>query len=506
MKPTFSVLALAPLTLLGCATVDPKAEYTQASSHVTAAIGAQVPLLREDAAEMSSEVEALLQDGITSEQAVQIALLNNPRVRSSFATIGIAKADVIQSGLFSNPSLSIAARFPDGGGLANIDAGLGQNIAGLWLIPVRKRVAQAELNRQILGVARDVSVIAFATRFSYYQAVSAERERQIASENRDVAKQLVEISEARQEAGVGNTIDINLARAGLLNTDLELRATTLAASQAKRDLAALLGLESSVNIALAEPLPDPPVWSLAEERLISLAQASRLDLLSADRAVSAATARVEQEERSVFANVEVGVALERDERRASGNQNLAAKTVRDSIRAGSLSIPDLTREPDQGQDVITGPALSLDLPIFDQNQAQIAKAQYALEQAMSNRQALAIEIAQESRSAYDRAQTAWGVAALYRDELLPLLENNLELSREAYRSGSVTFLSVLETQQQLLQSRARYVQALRDSTTTVIDLERAAGRPIRAILENETLPTAPQPDEGDGTQSGSQDK
>lgn len=472
----------------GCASVDPKHDYARTSQHVAAAIGTGVPEEIVSPIDAAKEVEALLAEGLTADEAVQIALVNNPRVRSGFASLGVARADVVQSGLFNNPSMSFAARFPDGGGLANIDLSLGQNIAGLWLIPIRKQVAEAELNRQILSVAREVSSLAFATRTAYFQATSAERERQLASENRDVARQLAEIAEARQQAGVGNTIDINLARAGLLNTELELRATTLAASQARRDLASLLGLVSSIDAPLTDPLPEPSAWSLAESRLVALAQASRLDLLSADRAVRAAQARVEQEKRSVFSNVEVGIAVEREERRAAGNQNFAAQTVRQSVRSGAVTIPDWSLEPDEGEAVIAGPSLSLDLPIFDQNRAQIAKAQYALEQAISDRDALAIEIARESRSSYDRARTALSVTALYRGELVPLLESNLELSREAYRSGKVSFLSVLETQHQLLQSRAKYVQALRDSATAIIDLEKAAGRPLRVILENDAAP------------------
>ncbi len=480
-----SILLLACITH-GCATVNPKADYAHTAGKVAEVIGREVPEPTAGSVESAREVEVLLADGLSADEAVQIALLNNPRVRSSFASIGMARADVIQSSLFSNPNLSLAVRFPDGGGLAGIDAGLGQNIADLWLIPVRRRAAEAELDRLILSVAQEVSALAFATRTAYFQAVSAERERQIAAENRDVAAQLVEIADARQRAGVGNIIDINLSHASRLNAELELRTAALAASQARRNLAALLGLDSTLEAALIDPLRDPPTWSVEESRLVSLAQASRLDLQSAERGVRAAAAKVEEEKRSVFSDVEVGISIERDERRAGGNQNLLAQTVRESARAGALTIPDFSREADESEDVMTGPMLSMKLPIFDQNQAQIARAEYALQQAVHNRDALAIEIAQELRSAHDRARTAWGVAALYRDELQPLLERNLELSREAYRSGKTPFLSVLATQQQLLQSRAKFVQALRESVTAVIDLEKAAGRPLRVILENGT--------------------
>lgn len=304
--------------VVGCASVDPKQDYAPASKHVADAIGTDAPERIPPPVDTTKEVEALLTDGLTADEALQMAPFNNPRVRGSFASIGVAKSDVAQSGLFNNPGLSLAARFPDGGGLANIDLALGQNIAGLWLIPVRVRAAEAELNRLVLRVTREVSSHAFATRIACFQAVGAKRERQIATENRDVARQLVDIAEARQQAGVANTIDTNLARAGLLHAELEFRAATLAAAQAKRDLASLLGLASTFDVPLSEPLPDPPAWSLVESRLVAPAQASRLDLRSADRAVHAAEAKVEQEKRSVFSNVEVGVSLERDERRAAG--------------------------------------------------------------------------------------------------------------------------------------------------------------------------------------------
>lgn len=498
LRPLAIVAVVCAVCLLsGCATVNPKRDYERTSQHVAAATGTESLALPDDDALLSEKVNELLAAGLTADEAVQLCLLNNPRVKSAFFAIGMARADLVQSGLFRNPSLFLSTRLPDGGGLSNIELVLGQNIADLWLIPIRKKAAQGELERQILSVAREVSAVALDTRAAYFKAVGAEREFEIAVENRDVANQLLDIARARQQAGVGSEIDVNLARAGFMETDLAVRTTKLAAFEAKRELVVLLGLRTPPgDLQLAETLPDPPKWALSQERLLALASSSRLDLQAASRVVDAAAARVRQEKLNVFANVEVGVAMEREERPPASDRNLLFDTLHESVQAGQLTAPELLREDDGGQDVIVGPTLSLDLPIFDQNQAQIAKAEFAYRQAILARETLTLEIVQEARTAYERATTVWDVSNYYRDQVVPLLQYNLELSREAYRAGKLSFLSVLEAQQQLLATRAKHVQALRAAAVVVVELEKAIGQPMGKILADEPRPDAPKSDNG----------
>ena len=47
-------------------------------------------------------------------EAIQVCLLNNPGLQAAFLDIGMARADVVQSGLLSNPSLTALVRFPTG--------------------------------------------------------------------------------------------------------------------------------------------------------------------------------------------------------------------------------------------------------------------------------------------------------------------------------------------------------------------------------------------------------
>ena len=104
-------------------------------------------------------------------------------------------------------------------------------------------------------------------------------------------------------------------------------------------------------------LPDPPQWEVEEELLVELALERRLDLRAAERVVSAARARLETELRSRVPSVQLGLSYERVD----------------------------------GVDAL-GPAAGVELPLFDQNQAQIAKARYLCEAAEKNLTALRLAV------------------------------------------------------------------------------------------------------------------
>jgi cobalt-zinc-cadmium efflux system outer membrane protein len=132
--------------------------------------------------------------------------------------------------------------------------------------------------------------------------------------------------------------------------------------------------------------------------------------------------------------------------------------------------------------MILGPSLGVELPIFDQHQAQIAKAQYALHQARKTLEAVDRAVTQEVRSVADRALTAWRLMQKFREQSIPLAESNLELSREAYRAGRASFLSVLEAQRSFLEARSGLVDASQGAAVSVPELERTIGLPFARLL------------------------
>ena len=128
-----------------------------------------------------------------------------------------------------------------------------------------------------------------------------------------------------------------------------------------------------------------------------------------------------------------------------------------------------------------GPNIAVTLPIFDQNQAQIARATYAQVQAVKSYEDLYLGIAQDIRVAVDRSVTLWSNVVFYRNELLPQADRNLEFTDAAYQAGTVGVLTLLESQRSRLGTRRGYVQAWANAATALSDLERAAGVPLDEI-------------------------
>ena len=469
----------------GCATVDPRFDYEHARKHVAIATG-QADVYRPDEDGLvRNKVEGLMADGITADEAVAVCLLNNPQLQASFYDIGISRADVVQSGLMSNPSLGLALRLPAGGGLANLEGGLAQNIADLWQIPVRKRAAERSLDGAILDVAREAAELAAEAKIAYYEAVGTLEGAKIAEENLKVAVELQEMALTRQKAGAANEIEANLARSLVLDAELVVVSSRFAGADARRTLAKLLGTVADANeLVLLDPLPEIPAEIPAAGDLVREARQSRLDLGAARQAVSAAAARLREQYRLILPTVEVGVEFERAERKRQGGRGLLADTGRASIANGALTAPEIQPRSERrvNTDFTIGPSISLELPIFDQNQAQIAKAKYEYAQTVRLLEALDRAVVQEVRGAVNRTLTAWKLAKLYGDRSVPLAQSNLDLSRKAYSAGQVSFLAVLEAQRFFLDSRSRYVDAAQAAATSIPALERTIGLPYAELV------------------------
>ncbi len=476
---------LGGVLLAGCATVDPRLDYAQLGRQVTEATGQERVYQPEDDDLIPGLVEELLREGITASEAAQICLLNNPTLQAALMDIGMARADVVQSGLLSNPSLGIALRFPSGGGLATLESGLAQNIADLWHIPVRKRAAQRSLDRTILETARQAANLAMDAEVAYFTALGADEQHRIARENLTIAHSLLEMALTRQQAGATNELDVNLSRSLALEAELSTGSARLDASEARRALATLLGVTADGDeLALVDELPQIPPQTFDVERLIDIASARRLDIRAARQAVSLAEAGLRVQYRRFLHTVELGVELERGGRERSHSQDILADTARASIAKGALAVPEIERrsKQDEHTDFSIGPSLNVELPIFDQNQAGIAKAKYACEQARRVLEALDRTVVQEVRGAVDRTLTAWKLAQIYRDRSIPLAQRNLDLAREAYRAGRASFLSVLEAERFFLDSRSQYVAAATTAATTLPELERTTGVTLATLV------------------------
>lgn len=482
-------LACLPVVMLtvggGCATVDPKPDYDRTRALIERSTGVAESYGPKDDRLATEELRAALTDGLTLDEATRVALLNNRKLQAAFFDIGIARADWVQSGLLSNPSLGIGVMFPEGGGRSNIQGNLAQNIVDLWQMPVKKRMAEHQVERQVVRVARLAGELVAETKRAYYAAVAANDLHMIAEESLTLLGKSYDATKAHREAGVASPLDENLQRGEWLRAELVLRDARLASLNAKRSLAGLLSLDvGPEKLNLTDSLPTSEKGTFDAESLIASAREQRLDLRALEEAIGAGNAEIELEYLRVFPEVTVGIGAERPEGRSLPGRDVAADFARASLRSGQLTVPDIQtrgeRQAEKNQDIefMIGPNIAMTLPIFDQNQAQIAKATYAQVQAVKSYEDLYLGIAQDIRTAVDCSKILWSNVGFYDAELLPQAKRTLEFTEAAYQAGTVGVLTLLESQRTLLETRRGRVQAWADAAASLSDLERAVGLPL----------------------------
>lgn len=441
---------LVTATLLGCATAPREPDYAPVAQAVRVATGAPALFDPADPAEPPS-AQDLFAGGLTMQAAVEHALLTNPSLQAALREVGIRTADRAQAGLLANPSLSMALRFPEGGGKVGLEGGLFTSLVDLTQRPARQALADRALEHARLDAARAAVALADQVRVAFVQARAAERQLTIARTNHAVTGRLVDLVTARLDLGAATVLELDLAELERLEAEYAVATAELARTRTRRELSALLGFATPpTEFRLRDPLADSAALD-ANEALTDLANhhtqvlteralAARLDLQAAHAWLAAATADLERQHGLKVRVLDVGLEAERE-----NNWSL-------------------------------GPGFRLQLPLFDRNQAQIARAVEVVEQRAAHLRAVQLTARVDVTAALDTLRGELAAAAL-RDRQVARAETTLEHARTSYEQGGTTLVTVLEAQRQLQGARSATVERQRAVALALVELERAVGLP-----------------------------
>ena len=378
--------------LAGCATVSPDGGVGDVQTLTQGrTLVAQATVGRGPSPQTDQAIADLLAQPVSEEAAVRIALLNNPGLQSSLATLGISDADRVQAGRLPNPHLSLG-RFVEGDKV-EIERILTFNVVGLLALPWRAQWAGQQTELAKLQAAQDVVKLAADTRKAWIHAVAAQQTTRYMRDVKESAEAGAEL--ARRMARVGNWSRLNQAReqSFLADATVQLARSEQAAFSAREQLTRMMGLWGpQTNYRLPERLPELPKAPRVMADVEAQAITQRLDVRSAT--VEAA-----------YVADSLGLV------RASGfidalDVSFARSTTFDNA-AG-------TRETRRGVEV------ELPLPIFDWGQARSARAQAVYMQSVARVREVGVLARSEAREAYHGYRTAYDLARYYSDEIVPL--------------------------------------------------------------------------------------
>jgi cobalt-zinc-cadmium efflux system outer membrane protein len=392
--------------------------------------------------QISQWVDGLLKGGITRDRAVEVALVNNPNLQATYEELGVSQADMVQAGLLSNPTLGGSIGFPLNGHL-EYEASLTQDFLDVFMLPLRKRVAREQFIADTLRVAHETMRVATGVQraLATYQAQT--RMVELETEIVQAAQAAAELATDQREAGNIDELALTQERSAYEQSALDLEQDQLALVEAREELNRMLGLWGPRTAwALAEPLPDLPGDDPPLEHLESTAIAQRLDVDAARKQSMLLWNAVEIAKSSrYFGVVEVGVHTHKD--------------------------PDGAR--------LLGPTLSLQLPIFDQRQAYIARLEAQYRQAERHLAGLAVDARSEVRTAHARLLSARRTVDRYRMTLLPLRENAVEQAQLQYNAMQIGLYQLLAAKQAQITSYRAYIDGVREYWSARADLEMSVG-------------------------------
>jgi cobalt-zinc-cadmium efflux system outer membrane protein len=443
VKP-LAIFVTASLALAGCA-VNPQPAFQQVDATVYDRTNVHVRwnTSAADDSAVQAAVGKRLMNALTPDSAVEIALLNNPSLQATFEEIGIAQSDLVQAGLLRNPEFAASWRFPDRAPRqTDAEYSVSGNFLELLILPLRIKVAAAELARTQNRVADAVVSLVAQVKIAYYTLQSQEELLERLRVINDANDTAAELAGRQHAAGTINDLELSTQKSIAGESALEVMKATIDLTTARETLARLLGLDEASACKVDGKIAEPPPSDATPNQIEAFALNHRLDLAASRQSVAALA------------------------------QSLGL--TEDFRYLGTLRIGADTEHNPDAQDV-TGPTLDLELPLFDQGQPRIEALQSEYRQARRRLQQQVLEVRSEVRMAQTRMTAERGMVMLCEQTLLPQrtdLLNTTTLHYDAMLKGPYDLL--IARQNELAAERAG-IEARRDYWIARAELERAVG-------------------------------
>jgi cobalt-zinc-cadmium efflux system outer membrane protein len=278
---------------------------------------------------------------------------------------------------------------------------------------------------------------------AYYALAAAQ---QVAAMRRRIlAATGASVDLARRQRDAGDISDLDLASQEALAEQVR---TDVARSEAdvivaREVLTRWLGAwDMRLSLRISEKLPELPADDATEGDLESIAVVTRLDLGAA-----------------------------REEGEAAERAYSLAKTFR---WLGGTSVGATYDKSPEGFTTV-GPNVGLELPLFDQKQAVVARLAARVRATRARRVALEVSVRSEVRVAQSRVALGRALVVRYANVVVPLRERVVALSEQHYSAMLLGTAQLLQAKQSEVNAYRELIEVLRDYWIARADLERATG-------------------------------
>lgn len=317
---------------------------------------------------------------------------------------------------------------------------------------MRTKLAAAEFEKVKLQVSHEVLTFIADVHRAYYEYVAAVQTAELLETVATATSAASEFAVRQYEAGNLSRLEMERENAFHAHSLLEAARAQLDVRLKRERLGTAMGIwERTIDWQLsASRLDSPPLEEVQIDGLEPYAIANRYDL----------AARVKNLEMLIF----------------------GVDTTRRWRWLGLLDV-SVSAERDGDGVYVTGPALELELPIFDQGQTELAIAESNVRAESQRISSLALHIRMETREAVETLVASRDVVDYYERVLLPAHQKIMDESQLHYNAMLIGVYDLLLDKRQQIETAMGYVQSIKDFWLARTELEMAVGGSLPQLSE-----------------------
>ncbi len=446
------ILIFLSVFISGCATFSPQPSSASINSLLQTRGAASLNWSNLDSMQSDQKtIDTLLAEPLGVDAAVAIALLRSPKLQHEYARLGYARADVLEAIQIANPSISLLRQSSKPIEGINRTIGITMPLLDLITLPARKKSANADSERAKFAIADSILNLAFDVESTWYGLIGAEQICKMRAAVSDATNLSAELAQRFYQAGNITELQLKQEQAAASEAKLALGAAKILAAKQRLALNTLLGLDAN-KFAWTTPdqLPLPVVHEDNVDELIDIARAKNLQLLAAQKRVLQAQA-TEQATRHWYWLGDSLIGYER-EKAADGER-------------------------------LNGPAIELELPLFNQGQAQKARTRAALIEANASLREANLSIENSIRANANALGMQRAAIDIYREALIPQRELVLARSQQEQNFMLIGVFELIQAKAKQYDAYQAYFETLSHYWQARVELARSVGERLPSDAE-----------------------
>lgn len=381
---------------------------------------------------------------LTLEQILKLTLENNPKIKAEREKLKINDSEILSASSIPNPTAVIEFAPVQ----SNYKFGFQNTIETYDKRAFRINEAKEKKHLSEVSVLITINEISNHVKKLFYEIYILQEKKTKLKQLVFLSDEFVKIAEKKEVLGDIPKVDVIQANLALINLKTEISRIEINLQKNKADLNMLVGLNNlPEGFNVAKPFEKLPSCL---EFIDNKTNTTKLTIIALNH------------------NLEIYQNLLKTEVLFSQHELAKANAIPNIVFSSGI---DILNDTTLKSGLFT--SLSLELPIFDLKQGEIAQLEAQSLVNKLEKTALENTIKNEVKSAYNSFLLNNNLKNDYEKTIIPLsfeLQKKYQLSFEA---GKTSIVFVLNAQQTLINNQLSYLQVLSDYYHSIIELERS---------------------------------